>query len=57
MSHTHISQVHLFDRKTLVHTFQVTDTLQDVNRHIAASRTDTGAPYIGGTICVPAPMG
>ena len=28
-----------------MHTFEATDTLEEVNWYIAANRTDTGGPY------------
>eukprot|EP00731_Ephydatia_muelleri_P027411 Em0019g284a len=38
-------QFRLFDGKTLTHTFEALNTLEDVKSYIATNRTDSGAPY------------
>ena len=35
----------MFGGKTIVNTFNATDTLVDVNRYILMNRTDDGSPY------------
>ena len=41
----HVHQFRLFDGKTLTHTFEALNTLEDVKSYIATNRTDSGAPY------------
>ena len=45
LSCRHVNQFRLFDGKTMAHTFEASNTLEDVKSYIATNRTDSGAPY------------